>query len=121
MANFRRRRPRGRTWDSLRGSDTSWRAKYGLKPARLPEDWFTYEGDAYESLWHPRGRHGNRGYKISGPFSQMNMVPAWWVRSFLTKPYRAKMKLLVHRVKTGRRDADDTSWPPVKRSQSYYW
>lgn|SRR5262245_6441171 len=125
MAHFRRRYPRNRCWRAIRGGQGAWRAKHGFRPVVLdykdPNGFYLNCTQAErDKVWEPYPTY-NRGKKIGGHLSMMNSVPAWWVRSFLVRPYRAKIKKIVRQVLIGRLDADDISWPPVKKSQGYYW
>lgn len=126
MAHYKRGKCRRDCPKAIRGSETSWRARFGLKPVRiLPEhipDWPLRKTDAeWDAMWHPRGRHGNRGRKISGPFSMMNGYPAWWDRTFHTRPRRSKEKAIARRILCGDLDPDDAAWPLEKKPHIYYW
>lgn len=124
MANYKRRRCRRNCPRAIRGSVTSWRARFGFKPIRLP-DWrdrpARHTGD-WNALWSPTGSHRNRGRKISsGEFSMMSSYPAWWDRIFHTKPRRAKERRIARAILIGHIDADNAAWPHQKRPHIYYW
>jgi hypothetical protein len=126
MAHYKRRKCRSNCLKAIRGSQTSWRARFGFKPIRiLWEDiphWSVRHGSAeWDAMWHPRGRHGNRGRKIGGPYSMMNSYPAWWDRTFHTRPRRAKERVITRRILQGTLDPEDTAWPLSKKPHSYYW
>lgn len=126
MAHYKRKRCRLNCPNAIRGSETSWRARFGLKPVRiLPEhipDWRDRKCSAeWDAMWHPRGRHGNRGKKIGGPYSRMNSHPAWWDRLFHTRPRRAAEKRVAKAIQDGKVDGDEALWPLDKKPTLYYW
>lgn len=121
MAHYKRGKCRYLCPNAIRGSEASWRAKYGLKPVRITKEHWKLKGEAWNALWHPRGRHGNRGRKISGPYSMMSSQPAWFDRIFHTRPRRAHEKRIERAILIGRIDPDDTAWPMQKKPRSYYW
>jgi hypothetical protein len=122
MANFRRRRPRDSATNTHRGSETSWRAKMGLTPIRLPhEAWKAMSLDDWLACWHGRRAHGNWGKKIGGPYSRMNNNPAWWDRVFHTAPRRAKERVITRAIVKGAKDPDSVCWPLAKKPHIYYW
>lgn len=122
MAHFKRGKCRYKVHRPIRGSDTSWRARWGLKPVRFPEIeyWPEVRSAEWNAMFHPRGRHGNRGRKISGPYSQMSSYPAWHDILFHTRPLRRATKRCEHKVIQGA-DADDLAWPLAKKPHKYYW
>lgn len=127
MANYKRGKCRYHCPKAIRGSQTSFRAKYGFKPIRIADgdipDWDSRHTSAtWDAMWHPRGRAGNRGHKIGGQFSMMSRYPAWWDRMFHTRPRRAKERTLLRKVKSGYLDADETVWPVANhKPHAYYW
>jgi hypothetical protein len=122
MAHYKRGKCRHHCPRAIRGSDTSWRARWGFKPVRLPEikDWPDRYSAEWHAWWHPKGRHGNRGQKIAGPYSQMGSYPAWWDRTFHTRPHRAKVRSLERKIMHGA-DPDNLAWPLAKKPHIYYW
>jgi hypothetical protein len=72
-------------------------------------------------MWHPRGRHGNRGCKISGPYSPMGSWPKWWDILQHTRPKRREAKALEKKILQGY-DADEIAWPVGNhKPHTYYW
>ena len=120
MAHFKRGKCRRQSGRAIRGSQASFRARYGMKPVRLPLDWWRLNTDIHE-LWHPKGRHGNHGRGIRYQYSMMNSYPAWWDRIFHTRPTRAAEKHLLRAVRRGIVDADDAAWPIHGKPHIYYW
>lgn len=123
MAHYKRGKCRRNCPKAIRGSSTSWRARFGLKPIRLPDwpDRPDIHSAEWNALWHPRGTAGNRGKKISGHYSMMNSYPAWWDRLFHTRPRRAKERALLRCILAGKADPDNAAWPPQKKPHVYYW
>lgn len=126
MAHYKRGKCRYHCPNAIRGSLTSWRAKHGMHPARIDwsdiPDWRNRKSSAeWDAMWHPRGQHGNRGKKISGPYSTMASYPAWWDRLFHTRPRRAREKLMTKAILAGKLDADNIAWPLAKKPHIWYW
>jgi len=126
MAHYKRGKCRRNCTKAIRGSQTSWRARFGMKPIRIAwgdiPDWNIRHCSAeWDAMWHPRGRHGNRGRKISGHYSMMSSYPAWWDRTFHTRPRRAKEKAMARQILKGNLDPDNAAWPLQKRPHIYYW
>jgi len=121
MANFRRRRPRIRTHRAIRGSDTSWRAKWGFHPARITKEHWKLEGAEWDALWHPRGRHGNSGKKIGGPYCPMHSYPKRHDLMHHTRPRRRRTKIIEIAIAKGAKDPDNVCWPLAKKPHIYYW
>lgn len=108
MANYKRRKCRRNCIKAIRGSDTSWRARHGFKPARINIDDYELGSAEWNALWEPRH------------LSQMNTYPAWWDREFHTRPKRAETRRLERQVLNGR-DPDDIAWPLLRKPHIYYW
>lgn len=108
MAHFKRGYPRTAARRAIRGSKSSWRAKYGFKPVRL-DFWSSTLEEWVEGWRSPDGR------------GMMNSYPAWWDRLFHTRPARSKAKRLAADIRASRRDPDNTCWPDHRKPHIYYW
>lgn len=121
MANYKRRKARINCTRAIRGSTTAWRAKWRLRPVRIPDDCPDYRSIEWDWMWHPRGRHGNTGRKISGPYSQMSSWPKRWDILHHTRPKRRAGKALETKIMKGY-DADEITWPLGNhKPHTYYW
>lgn len=123
MAHYKRRKARIHCPRAIRGGETSFRAKWNMQPIRLPErdQLPSYLSAEWDWMWHPRGRHGNKGRKISGPYSPMSSYPKWHDIVFHTRPKRRAGRALEKKVLQGC-DPDDMAWPLGNRKpHKYYW
>lgn len=120
MANFKRGKCRRNCPKAIRGSQTSWRARHGFRPARVLPFHEAHPGcsvmsaewDAHhELMWAQQGKHY---------VSMMGSYPAWWDREFHTRPHRAATKRLERKIITGA-DPDDIVWPLRRKPHRYYW
>lgn len=120
MAHFKRGKCRYRG-KSPRGSQASWRAKYGFKPAKLTSAHRRLEGEAWHVLWSPRGVAGNRGKRIGGNMSMMNSYPRWHDIMFHTRPRRKAERHMEQQMLHGRLDPEAANWPLAHKPHKYYW
>lgn len=121
MANFKRRKARIHCARAIRGSTTSWRAKWKMRPIRIPDEHPDYRSSEWDWMWHPRGRHGNRGRSISRPYSPMSSYPKSWDILYHTRPKRRESLALQKKILQGA-DPDEIVWPAGNRKPHvYYW
>lgn len=110
MANFKRKKCRGNCFRSNRGSETARRAKLGFKPHRIPDlswwDW--HAGRRWSGFW-PGWYH---------PYSKS---PAWWDRTYNTRPHRTKTRRMERKILTGQIDPEDAAWPLQNKPVDFYW
>lgn len=117
MANYKRGKCRHKSIHAQRGSETSWRARNNMKPVRVPD----ISHDGYDSrTWHASWEAWRRIYWPAGRHTPMRNWPAWWDRTFHTRPHRAKVRRLERKVMQGF-DPDNIAWPLAKRPHIYYW
>lgn len=49
-------------------------------------------------------------------------TPSYWVREYMTKPQRANVRALIHKVHTlSLDDAGELMFPLAKKPHEYYW
>lgn len=122
MAHYKRGKCRRHCPRAIRGSETSFRARYGFVPVRRPDikDWPDLLTSEWYEMWHPRRRHGNSGRKVGGPFCMMHSYPAWHDREFHNKPHRAAVRRTEKAILKGA-DADGVVWPHPRKPHIYYW
>jgi len=104
MAHYKRGKARTSCPRAIRGSTNSWRAKAGLKPVRIEEA----RELPFEERWHPY-------------LDMINSYPAWWDRTFHTRPRRAKERAITRNILVGKLDPDNAAWPLEKKPHIYYW
>lgn len=111
MANYKRRKCRANAIHAKRGSETSRRARAGIKPVRPKPGLARWEDDEY---WE-----AGRTYRR---WSWLHHWPAWWDRVFHTRPKRVAIKRLERKILRDEVDPDDLSWPLGNRKpHNYYW
>lgn len=124
MAHFKRGKCRRNCPRAIRGSTTSWRARHGFRPARVPStpSRFDYEDRSEWSFawdWHRRVMWDEQPKPY---LSMMSGSPAWWDRLFHTRRKRAEVRRLESKVLRGDVDPDDLCWPLGNRKPTiYYW
>lgn len=115
MANYKRRTCRYKAVHARRGSEVSWRARNNLKPVRVPDYPSECSWDDWHRVWQERRRLYWSSHK-----SPMNNWPAWWDRTFHTRPHRTATKRLELAVLRGA-DPDAIAWPLRHKPHFYYW
>ena len=59
--------------------------------------------------------------KDVGDYFYWMTTPSHWNRDRHTKPRRARERELLHKVKCGKTDPENVSWPTGKKPMIYYW
>ncbi len=114
MAHYKRRKARIRARTCL-GSETSKRARYGMKPVRIRNVWMTIDpfSQEWKELWASRTR---RYYQWLGT------SPRWHDILFHTRPKRREIRRLERAVMMDWVDNEDLAWPlGSRRPMKYYW
>ena len=109
MANYKRGYCRYRRVRARRGSQASWRAKYGLKPVVI--NYKDYEPRSKRHKW--RSLWPNH-------VSMMRQWPAWHDILFHSRPHRRATQRLAWEIVRGA-DPDDIAWPLRRKPHKYYW
>jgi hypothetical protein len=93
------------------GSQTSLRARRGLKPIRISSDWWRKPWIEREIDWGDqfRGLKYNQGY------------PHKWDIQCHSRPRRAQEKQMAKRLLKGAIDSEEANWPLSKKPHIYYW
>jgi hypothetical protein len=122
MANYKRGKCRRNCPKAIRGSQASWRARQGLKPVRIRVPDYTEIHRSDRALWGSAWAAWKRAWDHPEGRSMMRSSPAWWDRTFHTRPKRARARRLERQVLLGQIDEDDTVWPLASRKPTtYYW
>lgn len=108
MAHYKRKRCRY-LGKSRRNSTTFTRKRWGMKPIKIPHDWWDLD-IPYSILWPT-----NTGYWWG------NSYPRSWDIQYHTRPRRGREKAMERKVLSGRVDADEAVWPLSKKPHVYYW
>ena len=111
MAHYKRGKCRRNCPRAIRGSSTSWRARHGFKPVRIDLDKYWPGTTEWYELWHQPGK---------SHLGMMGSYPAWWDRTFHTRPWRAKSRQLEKAILRGA-DPDNAVWPIWGKPHIYYW
>lgn len=108
MAHYKRGRPRTKA-NRGRGSttNTNFRKRKGIKPARVPhwmdrEDGIDYWPGFWGGIW-------------------LGNWPRYWDILHHTRPRRRAERAMEHKVIEGIADLDDLTWPLDKKPHQYYW
>lgn len=108
MAHYKRRRCRF-IGKSRRSSQTFTRKRWGMRPIKLPHDWWKSDIPT-EVLWPT-----NTGYWWSSSY------PRSWDIQYHNRPRRAKERKMAKLVTMGRVDYDEAIWPLSRKPHIYYW
>jgi hypothetical protein len=108
MAHYKRGRCRY-LGKSRRSSRTFIRKRWGMKPIKLPHDWWELDIPT-ETLWPTSG-----GYWWSSSY------PRSWDIQHHSRPRRAQERRLARLAVMDRIDFDEMIWPLSKKPHIYYW
>lgn len=108
MAHYKRKKCRYHsTGTRHRGSQTTLRARLGMKPVRI-RGWYLWDDVNVHEIW-PHW------------FNWYDSAPAHWDRTFHTRPHRMRTKRMERQILMGLVDPDDANWPIPNRPQVWYY
>lgn len=98
-------------------SRTYRRTAKGQKTDWLPGIFRHWPEEIEEYLSRCPHRHRD----VDDWFFWLSCEPWFWRHDFHTVPCRAQTRDLIHKVKRGEVDPDDTTWPDGRKPHLYYW